>query len=157
MMSPSPDSPADLADPGFPRPGTEAPTVQLRHDMPDGSSHVDWLIGRDDSGESRLLTFRLPAPLGDLDPARTHVIERIADHRPKYLTYEGAITGGRGEVDRIASGRAVWRRSEPRTARLITRWEGDDREIAVILMASEDDPRRWMLVFAGNPEENRSQ
>ncbi len=32
--------------------------------------------------------------------------ERMADHRAIYMTYEGAISGGRGEVKRVAAGSA---------------------------------------------------
>jgi hypothetical protein len=31
-------------------------------------------------------------------------VERLADHRAAYLEYEGAVSGGRGEVIRVAAG-----------------------------------------------------
>ena len=33
---------------------------------------------------------------------------RIGDHRLAYLTYEGAVSGGRGTVTRVAGGRCVF-------------------------------------------------
>ena len=54
-------------------------------------------------GESKLITFRIP-----IDP---HIwadkpvsCEKIADHRSIYLTYEGPISGNRGEVRRVDQG-----------------------------------------------------
>lgn len=80
------------------------PTVQLLHTLPDGSSHVDWMLARDPDGAEPLLTFRLGAALHDLAAGQSIDAERIDDHRPAYLAYEGPISGGRGEVRRLASG-----------------------------------------------------
>lgn len=80
---------------------SETATVLLRHSLPDGSWHHDWMI---DPGDQRpLLTFRTVALLPEADRFEA---ERIADHRRVYLTYEGPLSGGRGEVERVASGAA---------------------------------------------------
>ncbi|MFI4916744.1 MAG: hypothetical protein ACIAS6_09605 [Phycisphaerales bacterium JB060] len=79
------------------------PTVLLRHDLPDGSGHFDWMLAVDDHGP--LVTFRLERDisedLGAFDG------QRIADHRRRYLAYEGPITGNRGVVSRVAAGDAI--------------------------------------------------
>src|SRR5688572_24921081 len=83
---------------------TAVPTVLLRHDLPDGSHHFDWMLGTESEGRSPLITFRLSARLDDLAAGQSIRAERIADHRPDYLGYEGAISGDRGSVTRVRSG-----------------------------------------------------
>ncbi len=77
-------------------------TTLLRHDLPDGSWHIDWLIERSRE-EAQLLTFRLEA--NPLTVAAWPIKgERIPDHRRLYLDYEGPISGGRGNVRCVARG-----------------------------------------------------
>ncbi|HVS71248.1 MAG TPA: hypothetical protein VHQ47_08335 [Phycisphaerae bacterium] len=86
----------------------EAPYMVLRHTGGGGGEgdHYDLLIDGAGTGggadERRVWTWRIfvePAKWGPQTPA-----ERIADHRVLYMTYEGAVSGGRGEVRRIAGG-----------------------------------------------------
>ncbi|MEQ8845826.1 MAG: hypothetical protein RIB58_13335 [Phycisphaerales bacterium] len=79
------------------------PTVLLRHDLPDGSHHFDWLIDRD--GQGPLLTFRLDADLRTGPPSFEAVL--LPDHRRRYLDYEGPVSGGRGSVQRLWRGQGV--------------------------------------------------
>ncbi|MDX2132686.1 MAG: hypothetical protein SFY69_11610 [Planctomycetota bacterium] len=85
--------------------------VLLRHDLPDGSSHYDWMIEAT-PGAERLLTFRVSARI-DLarsdatSEMRTFRAERLPDHRRAYLEFEGDIGGGRGTVTRVARGEAT--------------------------------------------------
>jgi len=91
-------------------PPTDHPTAQLLHELPDGSAHVDWLLGQDSAGVEPLITYRLGGRIDDLEPGATIDAEHIGDHRPAYLTYEGPISGDRGTVRRLARGRIVARR-----------------------------------------------
>lgn len=75
--------------------------VLLRHDLPDGSSHYDWLIGR--GGPGMLLSFRVARRI-DSARCRAFRAQRIADHRRLYLAYEGEVSGGRGRVRLVAAG-----------------------------------------------------
>lgn len=53
----------------------------------------------------RVATFRLgsdPLAMRPGDPPAA--AERLADHRRHYLTYQGAVSGGRGTVERIVEG-----------------------------------------------------
>ncbi|MBL8876125.1 MAG: hypothetical protein JNM86_10060 [Phycisphaerae bacterium] len=75
-------------------------SVLLRHTLPDGSVHLDWMIERPDAAAG-LISFRVDVGV-DLSKAGGFAAERIGDHRRDYLTYEGAVSGGRGEVERIA-------------------------------------------------------
>ena len=82
-------------------PPRETATVLLRHELPDGSWHHDWMI---DPGDDRpLITFRTPAMIPEVDRFEA---ERIGDHRRAYLTYQGPVSGGRGAVRRVAEGAA---------------------------------------------------
>jgi len=86
------------------------PTVQLLHELPDGAAHVDWLLGMDPEGRQPLITFRLPRRVDELRAGETMEAQRIADHRPAYLYYEGPVSGGggsggRGTVRRLRRGR----------------------------------------------------
>lgn len=85
-------------------------TVLLRHDLPDGSWHWDWMI--EQGSPLGLMTFRLnrrpqDAVGGEVDG------ERLADHRVEYLDYEGPISSGRGAVTRVASGTCTVEESIP--------------------------------------------
>jgi hypothetical protein len=90
------------------------PTVLLRHDLPDGSHHFDWMLARDDHGP--LLTFRLDRDIG-LDPGPFQAAP-IGDHRRVYLEREGPVSGNRGTVSRIACGWCVISESGPTQIRL---------------------------------------
>ncbi|MEQ9095059.1 MAG: hypothetical protein RIE32_02215 [Phycisphaerales bacterium] len=76
------------------------PTVLLRHDLPDGTHHYDWMLATDEAGP--LLTFRLDRDISqDNEPFEGL---RLPHHRRHYLTYEGPISGNRGSVRRVHSG-----------------------------------------------------
>ena len=48
-------------------PEAPRPTVQLRHELPDGTWHIDWMLARDPVGRRPLITFRAPGRIDDLD------------------------------------------------------------------------------------------
>lgn len=81
--------------------------VLLRHELPDGSWHHDWLIEPRDAGRSvgpSLIAFRIGPEIA-WPPAGGFVAIRLAPHRREYLTYEGPVSGGRGRVHRVAAGK----------------------------------------------------
>ncbi len=65
------------------------------------------MIARDPAGEEPLISFRLQRRIDELRPGQRAKAERIADHRPAYLDYEGAISGDRGSVRLLARGSVV--------------------------------------------------
>jgi hypothetical protein len=92
--------------------------VLLRHELPDGSWHHDWMFEHPSTGDAAsaaggaegaggagggLITFKLE-PSVSWPPEAGFEAERLADHRREYLEYEGPISGGRGGVRRVASG-----------------------------------------------------
>ena len=84
---------------------------------------MDWLLARDPGGETALIAFRLPARLDEIAPGRRIEAERIADHRPLYLEYEGPISGDRGAVTRLARGRIRSGATDGRAWDLSLEWE----------------------------------
>ena len=81
-----------------------------------GEAHVDLLLETD--GE-RLMTWR--SPVWPLEPGTP--LTPLPPHRRIYLTYEGPISGDRGEVRRVAEGayRVVSTESAP-----VVAFEGDE-------------------------------
>lgn len=79
-------------------------TVLLRHTLPDGTEHYDWLT--QPAPEAPLVAFRVIERI-DLPACVAFTAQRIPDHRPVYLDYEGEVSGGRGHVTRVATGTAV--------------------------------------------------
>lgn len=81
--------------------------VLLLHELPDLSSHYDWMIQpTGDAPAAGLITFRV-ANRPD-DPALTDFeAQRIGGHRAEYLSFEGHLTGARGTVRRVAQGQAT--------------------------------------------------
>ncbi|MCC6320142.1 MAG: hypothetical protein IT438_01755 [Phycisphaerales bacterium] len=81
--------------------------VLLRHELPDGAWHHDWLIEPPGAGLSvgpSLIAFRVGPEIA-WPPAGGFVATRMAPHRREYLTYEGPVSGGRGRVRRVAVGK----------------------------------------------------
>lgn len=102
--------------------GLAHPTVLLLHECGDGTRHVDWLIAQDSRGSGPLVSFRLSERLDTLAGGQRLDAERITDHRPAYLDYEGPISGDRGTVTRLARGTVLsWQRHDD-AWRLEVRW-----------------------------------
>jgi len=79
---------------------TAGPYVVLHH-TGHGSAHFDLLFEDADDPGGGLTTFRCPR----WPPAVGDAWEELPPHRRAYLTYEGPVSGGRGEVRRIDAGR----------------------------------------------------
>ena len=73
--------------------------VILAHDAPDGL-HWDLML---EAGEV-LETYRVNTPPEEW-PARPVEAERIFDHSPRFLEYEGVVNKGKGDVKIADSGR----------------------------------------------------
>lgn len=80
-------------------------TVILRHTLPDGSWHHDWLVERADL--ALVPTWRTGHHRPDDPTSESFEAERIGDHRAVYLDYEGEVSGGRGSVQRLATGTII--------------------------------------------------
>lgn len=91
----------------------------LRHEGID-APHVDFLF--ETAPGSMLQTWRLPAwPIIGVEDAT-----RIRDHRPAFLTYQGQLSGDRGNVLRIDEGTCTFE-SSPR--RVIVRLSSSNQTL----------------------------
>lgn len=97
----------------------ESTRFVVLHHKGHGDPHWDLMIERG----GFLETWRLPLPRPVAD-SLAGPAERIGDHRPAYLDYEGPIGGGRGDVQRLAGGEMrilcfgeAWRRFRIPTGR----------------------------------------
>ncbi len=99
------------------------PTVQLLHEFADGTNHVDWMIAQDPRGTLPLVTFRLAVRVDELPRGGTVTAERLGDHRPAYLEYEGPVPGNRGKVRRLVKGQVVRWEHGPEAWRIEVAWE----------------------------------
>jgi len=84
-------------------PGLTLRTVLLRHELPGGTSHWDWMIQRRADSDSPLLTFRVDTPTNPFSLAAFEA-GVLPDHRSLYLDYEGPLSNSRGTVTRVAHG-----------------------------------------------------
>ena len=66
-----------------------------------GPVHFDFLLEDGDV----LATWRFDRSPIDLEAGHQRCCRKIQDHRLLYLTYEGEISGGRGQVRRVEQGR----------------------------------------------------
>ena len=127
------------------------PTVLLRHDLPDGTWHVDWLIGGDPGGVEPLIAFRLASRPDELQPGQSIIAERLPDHRPLYLTYEGPVSGGRGIIKRLVSGQVAGLSQRGQRWAMTVEWSGS-RNAADCgqLVLEKKNGDQWQLTLASS-------
>jgi len=118
-------------------------TAVLKHSLPDGSWHYDWLIQTDERAESPVLTFRTGHDRPDL--SGSFVAERIGEHRSAYLAYEGPVSGNRGEVERVVEGEVVSVRISESVCEIVLVFAGVER----IYSGSPLDGGLWQMVVTG--------
>ena len=113
--------------------GTLLPTVLLQHNLPNGSHHVDWMLAPSAKADSPLVTFRLPSRLDELPAGGPPMeAERIGDHRPDFLEFQGELTGNRGSVSRLRRGViASVRHIEGGRLALKVQWESQNGKTVV--------------------------
>ncbi len=91
------------------------PTVLLSHELPDATTHVDWMIASEPQGREPLVTFRVGSRIDEMKADQGLLARRIDDHRAEFLSYEGPVSGNRGTVRRLTRGTVVsWERSGDR-------------------------------------------
>lgn len=73
--------------------------VILRH-TGHGDEHWDFMLETDDA----LATWQCSADPADLSPGQGLVCKQLPPHRRAYLTYEGPVRQGRGQVRRTEAG-----------------------------------------------------
>ena len=124
-------------------------TVQLRHTLPDGTSHIDWMIAPDEAGREPLMSFRIDRRLDTLAGGEQVAARRIADHRPAYLEYEGPVSPDRGSVARIANGIVMREWGEVSLRRFEIYWciSGEDMEVHqhLVVQRMKEGDDAWQI------------
>ena len=94
---------ADVAENSFE--GPPRPLVLLWHEGGVVEDHVDMMCATDPAGTDPLQTWRIPIRIDMMTEGDSTEVIELGRHRSEYLRYEGLVSGGRGSVTRIASGR----------------------------------------------------
>lgn len=132
--------------------------VLLRHELPDGSWHFDWLLDpggpRQHPDERRLLAFRT-RQRPEVAGAEGFGAQQLPDHRLLYLDFEGELPGAtRGKVQRLMQGDCDLRRPAPGRLEVTLRPEGRPPVSLEGRQASAepgDDLPRWQFrLMAGD-------
>jgi len=120
--------------------------VLLHHRTPPGyprPNHWDFML---ETTEGDLWTWAL-----EEEPVagRTIAAERLANHRAAYLTYEGPVSGDRGEVRRIDAG--TYELLAESNAEFVVRLSGDQLGGRLRLSKEETAPdaQRWIVDCSG--------
>ena len=100
------------------------PTVVLEHEMPDGTTHFDWLLGVDTHGKKPLISFRSTERPDLLTNNDWVDLETLPDHRPEYLTFEGPLEDNRGTVKRLGVGAIQQWQQTMSGWQMMIEWEG---------------------------------
>ena len=101
------------------------PTVVLQHELPDGTTHFDWLLGTEPKGEKPLISFRSKVRPDQIDENGWIDLESRPDHRPDYLQIEGTIDSDRGVITLLAKGEIFLWREIPSGWNMMVSWEDD--------------------------------
>jgi hypothetical protein len=119
--------------------------VILFHELPadsDRASHWDLMLEWD----GKLRTWALPCePAQALDCQA----ERLADHRPRYLDYEGPIAGDRGRVTRWDEG--LYKLEHAGASEYVITLAGRRLSARVILTNKGDGSHFWRVSFSAAP------
>lgn len=102
----------------------------LRHEGID-DPHFDLLF--ETAPGSMLAAWRSPCWPLEMD----RPIQRLPDHRPMYLDYEGEISGGRGSVTRAKGGSHIVRQDHP----VLLIIELDDGTVLRLFRSEESYPQ----------------
>ena len=108
------------------------PTVILQHELPDGTTHIDWLLGADADGKKQLISFRAPERPDKISENRWVDLESRPDHRPEYLHIEGQLEGDRGVVTRLAIGDIFMWKEIPHGWNLMVKWDHGVTEFEIV-------------------------
>ena len=116
--------------------------VILRHETPPGyprPSHFDLMLER--GGMLRTWACEALPTSGE-----TVTAEQLADHRPDFLDFEGAVAGSRGSVVRVASGE--YELLEVTDALVRVRLSGQVLSGDLKLVRDDQAPQRWRVWLA---------
>lgn len=130
-------------------------TTLLEHHLADGSAHFDWMLEREvgvDPDERALIAFRVAERIDRIGSGE-FAAERIADHRRRYLEYEGPITRDRGRVRRLATGRLLELKMTGRELVAVIDWGAGVVGCCGRAAGDDDDKTtRWRFIVDLTPD-----
>lgn len=130
-----------------------ARTVVLEHTLRTGERHFDWLFERPDEPDGPLVSFRLAVRVDRVGDSGEGVepIEavRMKDHRRMYLTYEGPLSEGRGDVSRVGEGEVAWYEERDGWIGLGVRWTEGGKGVTATWSLRHRDGDMWDLASKG--------
>jgi hypothetical protein len=124
------------------------PTALLRHTRDADDVHFDWLIAQDEAACEPLITLQVPRAVHEMTANETVVARRIPDHRTAYLTYEGPVSGDRGQVSRVARGEATLDAPPASASTIAVNWSTTTARYAVV--RSGHDSADWRVTCLEN-------
>jgi hypothetical protein len=124
-------------------------TVLLHHELPDGTSHYDWMLELEP--EAALTSFRAGCRIDRLRPGQRVDVERVADHRRAYLDLEGEVAGGRGRVSRVARGRILALQATADACGVLVAWEQGGPPHQLVICRAQGS--RWVATRRGSPQD----
>ena len=115
--------------------------VVLTHSMPpDAQRPTHWDLMLEEGPALR--TRRLESPPGEGPPIDSLA---LADHRIDYLSYEGPISGGRGDVQRWDAGQFAV--AAECAGELVVDLQGSRLHGRATLQRDDVEPQRWRFSF----------
>ena len=137
--------------------GESLRTVILRHDLPDGSHHFDWLLANDAAGSLPLTTWRCSRRVDELGTAESMPAERLGDHRPIYLDYVGPVSGDRGHVSRVVTGHFTLNSATPDCMEIDVAWRHETAILTQTLSLARRNGENWIVTCAQASRHQRTR
>ena len=103
------------------------------------AAHYDLMLESLDS--KSLETFRLDSKLKPLGAGETIELEKIADHDIKFLSYQGKVNKGKGNVEIVQSGSFLQENIDEHNSILTLNIEGDTLKFSMKQIAANN----WQL------------
>jgi hypothetical protein len=133
-------------------------TVVLLHELPDGSSHLDWMLRAPDAAS--LMTYRMTNRVDQMAAGGVAGATRLPDHRLAYLEQEGRVSRGRGTVRRLARGRVLDRTLSCNAMgafRVLIEWSGPGAARLQRLLVDACGPDECVVMCEGADDRQPSQ
>ncbi len=100
-------------------------TVILWHKKTDQKPHYDWMLAQDKDEKLPLVSFRVEKPLHRLNKPSKIIVERIQDHRPYYLNFNGSHNKRLGEIKHVENGDYTFVEKKNNLWKLLIFWDSD--------------------------------
>jgi len=104
-----------------------------------GADHYDFML---EIGEA-LATWQIARNCMDLGEGESATARKLPDHRLAYLTYEGPVSGGRGQVRRVCQG--TFKTLVDNHRRLVVQLDAPDGPVRFELVRKTSAGNDWII------------